>query len=147
MENNPTEFQKFCEGKDETEISEIRIASPDKDYAKAEQTLLENILDSETRNDWTEKDWEENLAQASRIYRNMASAMKTGLAPDADEVQTLVRQHHNHSKNFYTMSSQVYIAMAELYRQHPDFRLQLESVDPRLPEFMADAMVCFANHQ
>ena len=147
MDNDPTEFQKFCEGKDETEISEIRIASPDKDYAKAEQTLLENILDSETRNDWTEKDWEENLAQASRIYRNMASAMKTGLGPDADAVQTLVRQHYSHSKNFYTMSSQVYIAMAELYRQHPDFRLQLESVDPLLPEFMADAMVCFAGNQ
>ena len=145
--NVDTEFKHFCKGKDETEIAEIRIASTDKNYAKAEQVLLENLAESQNRKDWTAKDWEENLRQSSQLLTDIANAMKSKLEPDSETVQTLVQQHHNHSKTFYRVSPQVYVAMAELYRQHPDFRLQLESVDPMLPEFMAEAMVYFSNNE
>ncbi len=145
--NVDTEFEQFCKGKDETEITEIHIASTDKNYAKAEQVLLENLIDNQNRKDWTAKDWEENLRQTSQLLNDIANAMKSELEPDSETVQTLVQQHYKHSKTFYKMSRQVYVAMAELYRQHPDFRLQLESVDPILPEFMAEAMVYFSNNQ
>ena len=145
--NVDTEFEKFWEEKGKTEITEIRIASTDKNYAKAEQVLLENLVDSQNRKDWTAKDWEENLRQASQLLTDIANAMKSKLEPNSETIQTLLQQHYNHSKTFYRMSPRVYVAMAELYRQHPDFRLQLESVDPMLPEFMAEAMVYFSNNE
>ena len=143
---NPTEFEKFCEGKEETEITQMGIASPNQSFANAEKLLLENTINSRVRETWTQQDWENQQQQATDLFNLVALAMNSKHKPEAAPVQDLLRQHYNLSKQFYNMSPEVYVAMAQLFREHPGFRIQLESVDPLLADFMAEAMVCFANN-
>lgn len=44
-------------------------------------------------------------------------------------------------------TQEVYKALAQLYREHPEFRQGLDSVHPELAVFMAEAMKVFADRK
>ena len=146
MEKNPNGFGQFCEGKDAPEIIQVRTASPTQSYAKAEKIVLASTVDSEARNSWTQQDWENNQRQTTDLFNLIAHEMNSKNKPESPTVQTLIAQHYRLAKQFYNMSPQVYVAMAQLFQEHPGFRTQLDLVDPQLADFMAEAMNYFASH-
>ena len=143
---NPNGFAQFCDGKDAPEIIQVRTASPTQRYAKAEKIVLASTVDSEARNSWTQQDWENNQRQTTDIFNLIAHEMNSKNRPESPAVQTLIAQHYHLAKQFYNMSPQVYVAMAQLFQEHPGFRTQLDLVDSLLADFMAEAMSYYARH-
>lgn len=82
--------------------------------------------------------------QAEEILKQIASCMNRGLKPTSKEVEHLIKTHAHFAKQFHAIDQNGYRALAQLYREHPDFRRQLELIDPQLPDFISAAMDAFA---
>lgn len=82
--------------------------------------------------------------QAEKILKQIANCMKRGLKPTSKEVESLIKTHAHLAEQFHAIDQNVYRALAQLYREHPDFRGQLEQIDPQLPGFISVAMDGFA---
>lgn len=70
--------------------------------------------------------------------------MQKGCSASSEEVQLLVQKHHMHTDKFHNATKEVYEALSKLYVDHAEFRKQLDSVDPHLAKFLAEAMQIFA---
>ncbi len=79
------------------------------------------------------------------LYWHIWRSGINGLAPASDEVQRIVKKHHTFTEQHQNATQEVYIAMAQLYHEHPEFRKQLDPFHPQLAEFMAHAMRKFAD--
>lgn len=143
---NSNGFKHFCDGKDVPEIIQVRTASPTQSYATAEKTLLDSTFKSDVRDSWTPQDWENTQQQTTALFNLIAHAMNSKNKPESPTIQELLAQHYSLAEQFYNMSPQVYVAMAQLFQEHPGFRAQLDLVDPLLADFMAKAMRYYASN-
>lgn len=84
--------------------------------------------------------------RANDLFRKIKSSMEKGLQPTSSEVQLIIKAHHAFIDEFSLATIEVYKAYAQLYREHPDFRKQLDPIHPKLGEFMAKAMIWFADN-
>lgn len=83
----------------------------------------------------------------NEIYGKVADCMEKGLSPTSDQVQRLIKKHHSFTEQFNHATKNVYMALAELYELHPEFRKQLGSIHPQLAPFLAKAMKAFAQQE
>jgi len=83
--------------------------------------------------------------EAGEIYRSIASCLDRGLKPGSKEVQLLIKKHYAFADRFQIVSKSVYRAMAQLYREKPEFRKQLDFFHPKLADYMSMAMEIFAD--
>jgi MerR family transcriptional regulator, thiopeptide resistance regulator len=67
--------------------------------------------------------------------------------PTSDQVQSLIKKHHTFTEQFNHATKKVYVALAELYEEHPEFRKQLDPIHPELASFLAKAMKTFAERK
>jgi DNA-binding transcriptional MerR regulator len=96
----------------------------------------------------TEKpDAQTTIKTAHAIFKELARCIEGGKKPASDEVQRLIKKHHAFTENFNTATKQVYKAYAQLYREHPAFRQQLDPFHTELADFMAKAMIVFADKE
>lgn len=70
-----------------------------------------------------------------------------GLKPENFEVQRIIKKHHAFTDQIQNATQEVYKAMAQLYREHPEFRKQLDPFHPKLAEFMSEEMIIFADRE
>ncbi len=63
------------------------------------------------------------------------------------EVQDLIQEHYNHLSNFYTPNPEMYKGLAEMYIGDTRFKTHFETYHQKLPQFMHDAMIVFADNQ
>jgi MerR family transcriptional regulator, thiopeptide resistance regulator len=104
------------------------------------------LLESKRRTvKWEPEDWEGVKTQGDEIHHGLAAAIEKGLLPESDEVQAIIRRHHELQSQFYEMTREVYIGLTEIYAQHPEFRTFFETYHPRMIEFQAKAMRYYAN--
>ncbi len=118
-------------------FSVIKIASGREPYAAAEATVMQHLK--------TPKNVEKlQIAKAANaLYRRIADCLEKEMAPSSREVQRLVKEHYDLASRFHQMSKDVYQSLAQLYREHPEFRKQLDPIHPDLAVFMAEAMTLF----
>lgn len=82
--------------------------------------------------------------EAIDLLQEIALRMKSGSKPTSKEVEELIQAHYRFTERCHLVNQEVYRALAQLYREHPVFRKQLELVDPQLPDFLSAAMDRFA---
>ncbi len=112
--------------------------------ATAAETLVLNNTKQPSSEQYRDKSYYEKIDRTGKeIYAKVASCIDRGLDPASDEVQRLVKQHHAFAEQFLTASKEVYKALAQLYREHPGFRQQLDPFHPQLAPFLAEAMELF----
>ena len=71
--------------------------------------------------------------------------MNRAMTVDSIEVQEIIKTHHSFTEQWQGKANQeVYLAMAQLYFEHPEYRKQLDPVHPKLADFMSKAMKVFA---
>ncbi len=87
------------------------------------------------------------LKTAHEIFTKISQCIQDGLSPTSPKVQSLIKKHHALTDQISTATRRVYKAYAQLYREHPAFRKQMEPFHPKLPDFMAEAMTAFANKE
>ena len=78
------------------------------------------------------------------IFKKLVKCIDKKNDPSSDETQHLIKLHHAFIDKFQRATKEVYIAMAQLYREHPEFRKQLDPFHPKLAEYMSEAMKIFA---
>jgi MerR family transcriptional regulator, thiopeptide resistance regulator len=90
----------------------------------------------------------ENITKTAHdIFRELVHCIEKGLDPASDEVQGIIKKHHAFIEQIHNATKTVYKASAQLYREHPEFRKQLDPFHPKLAEFMAEAMSAFADRE
>lgn len=129
-------------------ISLVTKAKGGESYCAAEEIVFKSVKhptksvqDVEKRG----KAFYENIKkEAHVIFRDLVLCLEKGLDPDSDEVQSIIKKHHVFAEQIHHATQEVYGALAQLYREHPEFRKQIDPFHPELGEFMAAAMQTFA---
>ena len=81
------------------------------------------------------------------IQIQLVAALKAGLAPDAPEVQVLVRKHYESITHYWIPDRERYIGLGEMYKEAPDFKKFYDAYHPDLVNFLAAAMRAFAERE
>lgn len=91
-------------------------------------------------------DAEDVETRGVEIYKALADCIVRGLGPRLDEVQALIHSHYKMTEDFYDNTKDVYMALAQLYCEHPGFRKFFDGHHPKLAEFIAEAMRVYVHN-
>lgn len=86
-------------------------------------------------------------SEMADFYSEVGKHIKNGLEPCNEKVQQLISKHYAYTEQFHNLTSEVYTALANLYKEHPAFRKQLDRFDSELAEFMSSAMKSYVQKQ
>ncbi len=78
------------------------------------------------------------LAEGSAIYKDMIAVMPKGA--NSAEAQAIVERWRKHMDHFWTPNLEQLLGIADGYNDDPKFRANFDKMDPRLAEFMRDAV-------
>ncbi|MEW6092791.1 MAG: TipAS antibiotic-recognition domain-containing protein, partial [Chloroflexota bacterium] len=78
------------------------------------------------------------LDEGNRIYMDLIAAMPKGAA--SPEVQAIVERWRRHMDYFWTPSLEQLVRLAEGYNTDTRFKANFDKIDPRLAEFMREAV-------
>jgi MerR family transcriptional regulator, thiopeptide resistance regulator len=88
--------------------------------------------------------WQEQGAQWIGTLEALVARIDAGDAPDDPEVQEVIAGHHRWISQFWTPNRESYTGLGELYATDPRFRANFDKTDPRLAEFLRDAIAAYA---
>lgn len=105
----------------------------------------EKIAESKRRTkDWKKEDFEKVHRDYDELHRGFSAALASGLTADSKGVQELVRRHYAVVNCFWTPNRESYIGLGRTYCEHPDFRKIYDAYNPKLAEYLAEAMRIYA---
>ncbi len=84
---------------------------------------------------------------AHGFFKELVHCMEKGLDSSSPEAQRIIKKHHGFTDKIQDATQEVYKAMATLYLEHPEFRKQLDSFHSKLPEFISEGMIIFADRE
>lgn len=133
-------FDGFC-------ITLVKKAQAGASYAAAEEIVGKSVRNPTRDLEDVKKRGKafyDNINKAaSKLFKELAACIE--MDPASKKVQGLIKQHYQLIDQFHRASQEVYKAMAHLYREHPEIRKQLDPFHPQLGEFMARAMINYAD--
>jgi len=132
-------------------ISLLKKARVDFSYSAAEEIVSKSVRNPTKDIKDVEKRGKEHyqalVDKAHSIFQELVHCIEKGVEPDSPEVQSIIQKHHAFTDEVQNATREVYKAMAQLYREHPEFRKQLDPFHPKLADFMSEAMVVFADRE
>ncbi len=81
--------------------------------------------------------------EGNAVYRDLLKVMPKGAA--SPEVQACVERWRKHMNYFWTPSPEQLVGLAQLYNDDPRFKANYDKVDPRLAEFMLEAVTIYVD--
>jgi DNA-binding transcriptional MerR regulator len=78
------------------------------------------------------------LAESSAIYKDMIAVMSKGAS--STEAQVIIERWRKHMDYFWTPNLEQLLGIANGYTDDPKFKANFDKMDPRLAEFMRDAV-------
>ena len=96
---------------------------------------------------WTKQDWDKIKSESDLIYKELAKAIEKNIKVDSVKVQNLIRNYFQIIKKFYNPTKEIFGNLGKLYVEHPDFRKLYDKYNPKLAQYLADAMLVFANKE
>jgi DNA-binding transcriptional MerR regulator len=100
--------------------------------------------------DWSQADIDRHLAEVEPLEAALARAMADGLPADSPPVRDLIRRLHDwvgRGWNRSAPSRAGFIRLAEVYREHPDFRARYERRAAGLTDYLVAAIGAFAERE
>ncbi len=113
-----------------------------KSHGSEAEALLEESKKRTAK--WNKVEWDEVKTLGDEIHKALAKAIEQGLKPESEEVQALIHRHYQLQGRFFTITSEVYIGLSELYAQHPDFKKFFDVYHPKMIEFIGKAIKFYA---
>jgi DNA-binding transcriptional MerR regulator len=106
----------------------------------------EKYIEQASRNtkNWTKDDWNDVKAEGDAIHKALVKCIQEGLAPESEPVQEIINRHYHLIERFYEVDKELYVGLAQLYADHPDFRNMYDSYHPELVDFLGEAMRVYA---
>jgi DNA-binding transcriptional MerR regulator len=88
--------------------------------------------------------WQQEGAKWLDTLRELVGLIDAGKAPGDAEVLDVIDGHYRWISEFWTPNRESYTGLGNLYTDDPRFRANFDKTDPRLAEFMRDAMAAYA---
>jgi DNA-binding transcriptional MerR regulator len=85
------------------------------------------------------------LAEGKTIYTDLAAGMPKGA--ESAEVQVVIAHWHQHMQNFWSPDDEQLLGLADLYNDDPRFKANYDKVDPKLAEFMREAVKVYVKNR
>ncbi|MCC7304069.1 TipAS antibiotic-recognition domain-containing protein [bacterium] len=102
------------------------------------------VKESQRRyNSWSKEKFAQIQAEAKRILEKLATIMERPISDR--EVQTLVREYHTYMENYYHVTSDIFMGLAEIYTTDDRFTAYFEKVKMGLADYLARAMQHYCN--
>jgi DNA-binding transcriptional MerR regulator len=76
--------------------------------------------------------------EGNQVYADMLAAMPEGAV--SPEVQAIVERWRKHMETFWTPNLEQLLGLAEMYNSDARFKANFDKIDPRLAEFMKEAV-------
>jgi DNA-binding transcriptional MerR regulator len=83
--------------------------------------------------------------EGNQVYEDLLAAMPKG--PSSPEVQAIVERWRKHMDYFWTPNLDQLAGLADLYNTDPRFKANFDKVDPRLAEFMREAVGVYVRNR
>ncbi len=96
---------------------------------------------------WKKPVWEQFKQDGEKLNLDLAKAMSNHLKPNDMEVQALIQRHYSWVKNFWTPTRESYMALAQMYLDHPDYRYFYNRYHPNLVEYLVEAMKIYSERE
>jgi DNA-binding transcriptional MerR regulator len=96
---------------------------------------------------WSKENWEQFKQDGEQLNQDFAKMLRNNFKPESKEVQALVQRHYHWVKNFWTPTKESYNGLAQMYLDHPDYRLFYNRYEPNLVEYLVEAMRIFSDHE
>ncbi len=93
----------------------------------------------------TKEDYKRLSKEGDAFMKDLAQCIDKG--PADPETQKKIAQHYEALHVFYDPSPELYRGLGQMYVEDPRFRAYYEKYDPRMPEFMRDAMFFFTEKE
>lgn len=91
----------------------------------------------------TKDDFKRMAKDADAFMKKLTALIESG--PDSDETQALIAQHYESLRTFYDPSPELYRGLAEMYVSDDRFRAYYDKYDPRMADFMKEAMIAYCD--
>jgi DNA-binding transcriptional MerR regulator len=88
--------------------------------------------------------WQEQREQWVNSLQAMVDLIDSGATPSDPAVQDAIDAHYQGVCRYWTPNRESYTGLGELYVQDPRFRANYDKTDPRLAEFIRDAIAAYA---
>jgi len=93
---------------------------------------------------WTKADVTRIQEQWNKVGPRLIELIDEGAATDDARVLDAIDGHYRWVCNFWTPNRDAYTGLGQLYVDHPGFKANYDAQDPRLAEFMRDAMAAYS---
>lgn len=114
---------------------------------KYQGTLAEDLLLESKKRETNLKDHdlEEINGEGDAIYKGLSQCIERNLNPRSTDVQTFIHRHYQMTQRFYKVTKDIYMGLAQLYCEHPDFKKCFKSYHPKIIEFIGEGMRVYAH--
>lgn len=89
----------------------------------------------------TKDDFKKMAKDADVFMKKFVACIESG--PDSDETQAMIQQHYESLRTFYDPSPELYRSLAEMYVADDRFRAYYDKYDPRMADFIKEAMIVY----
>lgn len=139
--------------KGEIEMSPRQLFAPisDEQQAEYEKEVAQQydpqvVKDSQRRwKSYTQADKQRIGEEGNAIYADLVDAIPLG--PAAPQVQACIERWRQHMSYFWTPNDEQLLGLADLYNEDPRFKANYDQVDPRLAEFMREAVRVYVHNR
>lgn len=128
----------WFEGFDSAKQAELQEEARQRWGAEVVDAANERVKDKPK--DW----WQQEGAKWLDTLRAVVALIDAGKAPDDAEVLDVVDGHYRWISQFWTPNRESYTGLGNLYTDDPRFRANFDKTDPRLAEFLRDAIAAYA---
>jgi DNA-binding transcriptional MerR regulator len=109
--------------------------------AKQRWGETESYKESQRRvSKYNKEDWQRLKAEGEEVTARLATAFKTGLAPDSEEAMAAAEAHRQHiSRWFYECRYEIHRGLTDMYVSDERFRAHYDTQTPGLASFIREA--------
>jgi DNA-binding transcriptional MerR regulator len=95
--------------------------------------------------DWSEEDFESFNDQGAQLEARLLALLRAGVRHDDAATFAVLDDDLKLQKQVWTPDQAGYIALAESLSEPSEWRAHMDSLDPRLADYLRDAMLAYAN--
>ena len=119
---------------------------PQEEYEKEAEVRFDPKIVKESNKryrSWSKEKIEQLKAHAESILRRLALLKEKPV--DTSEVMALIRDYHMYIENYYHVTQEIFMGLAELYIIDPSFTEYFEKFDVGLADYVSRAIQYYCN--
>jgi MerR family transcriptional regulator, thiopeptide resistance regulator len=97
--------------------------------------------------DWTNEQFQAFNAEGIQLERRLLALLRDGVAADDEATLAVIEDDLALQRKVYNPDKDSYTQLARAITEPSEWRTHLDSLDPRLAEYLRDAMLAYSDHR